>query len=64
MREHFGLTQKEVAEAIDVSLRTVQNREKAGSASKPRHLRDLEELWAILKESMKSSGTGLAAVGQ
>jgi DNA-binding transcriptional regulator YiaG len=55
LREHFGLTQTELAHAIDVSLRTVQNWEKAGAASKPRQLRDLEELWIILKESMKSA---------
>jgi DNA-binding transcriptional regulator YiaG len=55
LREHFGLTQTELARAIGVSLRTVQNWEKAGAASKPRQLRDLEELWAMLRESMKSS---------
>jgi len=55
LREHFGLTQTELAHAIGISLRTVQNWEKAGAASKPRQLRDLEELWAILRESMKSS---------
>jgi DNA-binding transcriptional regulator YiaG len=55
LREHFGLTQTELAHAVGVSLRTVQNWEKAGATSKPRQLRDLEELWTILKESMKSS---------
>ena len=53
MREHFGLTQAELANAIGVSVRTVQNWEKAGAASKPRQLRDLEELWTILTESIK-----------
>jgi DNA-binding transcriptional regulator YiaG len=55
LRERFGLTQTELAHSIGVSLRTVQNWEKAGAASKPRQLRDLEELWGILEESMKSS---------
>jgi len=55
LREHFGLTQTELADAIGVSLRIVQNWEKAGAASKPRQLRDLEELSTILKESMKTS---------
>jgi DNA-binding transcriptional regulator YiaG len=54
-RERFGLTQMELAQAIGVSLRTVQNWERAGVVSKPRRLRDLEELWTILKNSMKSS---------
>ncbi len=54
-RKRFGLTQLELAQAIGVSLRTVQNWERAGVVSKPRRLRDLEELWTILKESMKSS---------
>jgi DNA-binding transcriptional regulator YiaG len=53
LREHFGLTQAELANAIGVSVRTVQNWEKAGAASKPRQLRDLKELWTILTESIK-----------
>jgi transcriptional regulator with XRE-family HTH domain len=53
LRERFGLTQTELAQALGVSLRTVQNRERAGAAGKPRQLRDLEELWTILKESIK-----------
>jgi DNA-binding transcriptional regulator YiaG len=55
LREHFGLTQTELAHALGVSLRTVQNWERAGVAGSPRQLRDLEELWAILKESIKGS---------
>lgn len=53
LREHFGLTQTEMAHALGVSLRTVQNWERAGVARQPRQLRDLEELWAVLKESMR-----------
>jgi DNA-binding XRE family transcriptional regulator len=55
LREHFGLTQTELANAIGVSLRTVQNRERSGAAGRPRQLQDLEELWTILKESIKGS---------
>jgi hypothetical protein len=33
----------------------VQNWERAGVAGSPRQLRDLEELWTILKESIKGS---------
>ena len=55
MREHFGLTQTELARAFGVSLRTVQNRERAEVTGTPRQLRDLEELWAILKESIKGA---------
>jgi DNA-binding transcriptional regulator YiaG len=55
LRDRFGLTQTELAHALGVSLRTVQNWERAGAAARPRQLRDLEELWAILKESIKSS---------
>lgn len=51
LREHFGLTQTELAHALGVSLRTVQNWERR----RPRQLRDLEELWTILKESIKGS---------
>jgi DNA-binding transcriptional regulator YiaG len=59
LREHFGLTQTELAHALGVSLRTVQNRERAGVAGSLRQLRDLEELWAILKESIKVSDTSV-----
>jgi DNA-binding transcriptional regulator YiaG len=55
LREHFGLTQTELAHALGISLRTVQNWERAGVAGRPRQLRDLEELWSILKESVKGS---------
>ena len=55
LRERFGLTQTELAQAIGVSLRTVQNWEHAGHAGKPRQLRDLEELWTILKGAIKGS---------
>ena len=55
LREHFGLTQTELAHALGVSPRTVQNWERAGVAGSPRQLRDLEELWTILKESIKGS---------
>src|SRR6202047_3402760 len=55
LREHFGLTQTELAHALGVSLRTVQNWERAGVSGSPRQLRDLEELWTILKESIKGS---------
>ena len=55
MRKHFGLTQTELAHALGVSLRTIQNWERAGVAGRPRQLRDLEELWTILKDSVKAS---------
>jgi DNA-binding transcriptional regulator YiaG len=55
LRKHFGLTQTELAHALGVSLRTVQNWERAGARGRPRQLRDLEELWTILKDSIKGS---------
>ena len=55
LREHFGLTQTELAHALGVSLRTVQNWERAGVAGSARQLRDLEELWTIVKDSIKGS---------
>ena len=55
LRQHFGLTQTELAHAVGISLRTVQNWEREGAASRPRQLRDLEELWTILRVSMKDA---------
>jgi DNA-binding transcriptional regulator YiaG len=55
LRRHFGLTQTEMAHALGVSLRTVQNWERAGVAGEPRQLRDLEELWRTLTESMQGA---------
>jgi len=55
LRRHFGLTQTELAHSLGVSLRTVQNWERDGIAGSPRRLRDIEELWAILKKSIKGS---------
>ena len=65
LRERFGLTQTELAHAAGVSLRTVQNWEKSGVAGKSRELRDLAELSAVLKRSMKSSDVpSMAAVDE
>lgn len=55
LRENFEITQTELAHALGVSLRTIQNWERAGVISKSRMLRDLEELWTILKDSVKPS---------
>jgi len=55
LREHFGVTQTELAHALGISLRTVQNWERAGVVGRPRQLRDLEELWAILKKSIRGA---------
>lgn len=55
LRQHFGLTQTELAHAVGISLRTVQNWERQGAAARPRQLRDIEELWTILKGSMKDT---------
>jgi DNA-binding transcriptional regulator YiaG len=55
LRERFGVTQTELAHALGVSLRTVQNWERSGVVSKPRLLRDPEELWTVLKDSLKPS---------
>ena len=57
LREHFGLTQIELAHALGVSLRTIQNWDRDGVAGSPRQLQDLEELWTILKESIKGMDT-------
>jgi DNA-binding transcriptional regulator YiaG len=55
LRDGFGVTQTELALALGVSLRTIQNWERSGVVSKPRLLRDPEELWTLLKDSLKSS---------
>ena len=55
LRECFGLTQTEMAQSLGVSLRTVQNWERSRERARARHLRDLEELWDILQETMGSS---------
>jgi DNA-binding transcriptional regulator YiaG len=55
LRERFGLTQTELAHSLGASLRTVQNWERGGVAGRARGLRDLEELWTILKESISGS---------
>jgi DNA-binding transcriptional regulator YiaG len=55
LRGYFGLTQTELAHSLAVSLRTVQNWERDGALAKPRRLRDLEELWTVLKESIKGA---------
>ena len=49
------MTQTELAQALGLSLRTVQNWERAGGAGKTRQLRDLEELWTILEDSVNAS---------
>jgi DNA-binding transcriptional regulator YiaG len=54
LREDFGLTQTELAHALGVSLRTIQNWERSGEASRSRGVRDLEELWDLLKDSVKA----------
>jgi DNA-binding XRE family transcriptional regulator len=55
LRERFGLTQTELAEAVGISLRTVQNWERDGDVGRTRQLRDLDELWTILEDSIKAS---------
>jgi DNA-binding XRE family transcriptional regulator len=55
LRERFGVTQTELAHALGVSLRTIQNWECSGVVSKPRLLRDPDELWTLLKDSLKRS---------
>jgi len=55
VRDNFEITQTELAHALGVSLRTVQNWESAGAVNKSRMLRDLEELWTILKDSVKAT---------
>lgn len=50
LREWFGLTQTEVAHALGMSLRSVQNWEHGNTAAKGHRLRDLEELRSALDE--------------
>lgn len=50
LRERFALTQTEMAHALGVSLRTVQNWEGNDQAVKGFRLRDLEELQMVLHE--------------
>jgi DNA-binding transcriptional regulator YiaG len=55
LRENFGLTQTELAHAVGVSLRTIQYWESSGEPSRARDVRDLEELWSVLKDSIKGA---------
>ena len=48
LRNRFGLTQTEMAKAIGVSLRTVQNWERNDTAVRGHRIRDLEELRDVL----------------
>jgi DNA-binding transcriptional regulator YiaG len=65
LREHFGLTQTELAHSLGVGLRTVQNWERAGVAGSPRQLRDLEELLDHSEGVDQGLGySGLAAIGK
>jgi transcriptional regulator with XRE-family HTH domain len=50
LREWFGLTQTEMAHALGMSLRSVQNWEHGNTAAKGHRLRDLEELRSVLDE--------------
>jgi DNA-binding XRE family transcriptional regulator len=49
LREELDLTQVDLASALDVTTRTVQNWERYGSGSE-RRLRDLKELYAALSK--------------
>ena len=53
LRERLGLTQTEMAHALDVSLRTVQNQGREGHVPKPRRMQDLAELWQTLEGALK-----------
>src|SRR5215472_1778457 len=55
LRERFGLTQSEMALALGVSLRTVQNWEQAGARARGLRLQDLEELRDTLEDVMSDS---------
>ncbi len=50
LREELALTQTEMAQALGVSLRTVQNWERNDQAIKGFRLRDLEELKSVLHD--------------
>ena len=50
LREQFALTQTEMAQALGVSLRTVQNWERGDQAVKGFRMRDLEELQTVLHD--------------
>jgi DNA-binding transcriptional regulator YiaG len=50
LREQFALTQTEMAQALGVSLRTVQNWERNDHSIKGFRLRDLEELRTVLHD--------------
>ena len=54
LREWFGLTQTEMAHALGISLRSVQNWESNNAAAKSHSLRDLEELRSVLDEVVPS----------
>jgi len=54
LREWFGLTQTEMAHALGMSLRSVQNWERNDAAAKSHRLRDLEELRSVLDEVVPS----------
>ena len=53
LRERLGLVQTEMAHALDVSLRTVQNQEREGHVPKPRRMQNLAELWQTLEGALK-----------
>jgi transcriptional regulator with XRE-family HTH domain len=53
LRERFGLTQTEMAGALGMSLRSVQNWEHGNTAAKGHRLRDLEELRSVLDEIVR-----------
>lgn len=55
LRQRLGITQTEFGAALGISLRTVQNWERKGVASRPRLLSNLEELWSVLKQVMRKS---------
>jgi DNA-binding transcriptional regulator YiaG len=50
LREKFALTQTDMAQALGVSLRTIQNWERNNQALKGYRIRDLEELRSVLHD--------------